>query len=164
GRTRELLELRPNCLAVGIQAELTCLEIIFRKLAHLQHEPQIAALDSRPAPGTLEDFDQAARLLIAFQNAQDEQKIGWIGAVVFRVGIARLDNASLTGRKETTEEFAVPLLLFFAFVKLRFGKIDLGAEGQPAFFVQGPYRAANGCQSGDDAVQKTLIELFRRNL
>ena len=46
----ELLQLRPDGLAIGEQPELAGFEIVFRQGAHLQHEPQITAFDRGRAP------------------------------------------------------------------------------------------------------------------
>ena len=54
------------------------------------------------------------------------------------------------------------LLIVLTFVQPRFAQIDLRAERQPAFFIQRPHGAADGRQRGHHAVQKSLIEFFRR--
>ena len=90
---RELFELRPNGLAIAVEPQLAGFQIVFRQIAHLHHESQIAALDGRTTATALEDFHEAAHFLIAFQNAQHQQSIGGIGARrLRRWRIARLTN------------------------------------------------------------------------
>ncbi len=103
----ELFELGPDGLAVGVQTQLASFQKIFRQVAHLHDESQIAALYGRPAAATLEDFHQATSFLVAFQNTQDQKRIGGVGRVVFGVDIARLNDGALSAGENFSEQLTV---------------------------------------------------------
>ena len=65
------------------------LEILAGQLAHLQQEPQIAALHGGAAAGPLKDFDHAGRFVGRLQRAQHQQEVGRVAAffVVARAGV-----------------------------------------------------------------------------
>ena len=161
GHARELFQLRPERLPIAESPQPPRLEIVAGQVAHLQQEPQVAALHGRAAAGPLENLDDALRFLVALERAQHEQKVGRIApfAVVAGAGV-RPDQHALAGAGDPRQQMAVAVLGFLAFSQPGLVQLDLIDELDPALGHR-PNGSADGCQGIDDAIEDRVV-IFER--
>ena len=170
-RPGKILQLGPQRLAMGEVAKLVALQEVAGQLAHLHEEPQITLLRARPGLGTLEDLDQAHRLQVGLQQAEDQEELGRIGR--HRFSIERIDLARprvrrhqhpLAAGQGLVEQPGVLGLMLLALAEPRLLEVDLVLERELPLGVQRPHGPAHRRQRRDDPRQELAVKLLRRHV
>ena len=98
GGARERFQLFPQRLLFGEVPQPAGLQKVAGELAHLQQEPQIAALRGDPRAGPLKDFHDALRALVVVHRREHQQEVGRVGGGVF-VAVGRVAGAGMRGNQ-----------------------------------------------------------------
>ena len=123
---RERFQLLPQRLLFGQMPQPAGLQKVAGELAHLQQEPQVAALRGDARAGSLKDFHDALRALVVVHRREHEQEVGRVGGRLFvavgrvaRAGMRR-DQRALGAAQHLVQQPAVLLLADFDSRSARF--------------------------------------------